>query len=119
MNITELREKRANQWKAMEGFLNSHTNVNGVLSEEDDGLYNKMEKELDTLTNEIKRLERKEMIEAELNKPIDKPITLKPMKSTMNDEENVPLRKTNKYKKSFWNAMRSKIISARQNLAMC
>lgn len=28
----------------MEGFLNSHTNVNGVLSEEDDGLYNKMEK---------------------------------------------------------------------------
>ena len=32
MNITELREKRANQWKAMEGFLNSHTNVNGVLS---------------------------------------------------------------------------------------
>lgn len=38
------------------------------------------------------------MIEAELNKPIDKPITLKPMKSTMNDEENVPLRKTNKYK---------------------
>ena len=110
MNITELREKRANQWKAMEGFLNSHTNVNGVLSEEDDALYNKMEKELDALTNEIKRLERKEMIEAELNKPIDKPITLKPMKSTMNDEENVPLRKTNKYKKSFWNAMRSKII---------
>lgn len=60
MTITELREKRAKTWSAMENFLDSHRNEQGVLSVEDDAIYTKMEKELETYTNEIKRMERKD-----------------------------------------------------------
>ncbi len=109
MTITELREKRANTWKAMEGFLDSHRNEQGVLSVEDDAIYAKMEKELDTLTNEIKRMERKDAIEAELNKPVSAPLTAKPMVVKEDEDEKKGVA-SNTYKKSFWNAMRNKTV---------
>ena len=79
MTITELREKRSKTWSAIETFLNSHRNEQGILNEEDDAIYTKMEKELETYTNEIKRMERRDAIEAELNKPVSTPLTAKPM----------------------------------------
>ena len=106
MTVTELREKRANLWKSMTSFLDSK---NGVLSAEDDATYNKMEADLNDLTNEIKRMERKEAIDAEMAKPIGSPITAKPM-SSMNEEEKEG-RASNAYKKAFWNVMRKKTIS--------
>ena len=106
MTIIELREKRAKTWSAMETFLDSHRNEKGVLNMEDDVTYSKMEKDLDDLTNEIKRLERKDMIESELNKPVSNPITAKPMTSDKEDEKTG--RASNAYKKSFWNVMRNK-----------
>ena len=60
MTITELREKRAKLWNTMEGFLDTHRKENGVLSAEDDNIYSNMETDLDALTNEIKRMERRE-----------------------------------------------------------
>jgi len=108
MTINELREKRAKTWSAMENFLDSHRTEQGVLTEEDDKAYTKMEKELESLTNEIKRMERKDAIEAELNKPVNAPITSKPM--TMDDEDEKKGRASKNYKKSFWNAMRNKTI---------
>ena len=108
MTITELREKRAKTWSAMENFLDSHRNEQGVLNEEDDAIYTKMEKELETYTNEIKRMERRDAIEAELNKPVSTPLTAKPM--TAKEDEEKAGRKSNAYKKSFWNAMRAKAI---------
>lgn len=108
MTITELREKRAKTWSAMENFLDSHRNEQGVLSVEDDAIYTKMEKELETYTNEIKRMERKDAIEAELNKPVSSPLTAKPMVAKENEEKEG--RASNSYKKSFWNAMRDKSI---------
>lgn len=80
MNITELRNKRAALWNTMEGFLDTHRNDMGVLSEEDDVTYAKMEKELDALTNEVKRMERRDAHEAELNKPVSQPLTVAPEK---------------------------------------
>lgn len=74
MNITELREKRKKLWKTMEGYLDTHRNSMGVLSAEDDATYNKMEADLDSLTSEIKRMERKDAIEAELNKAVNEAI---------------------------------------------
>lgn len=108
MTITELREKRAKTWTAMENFLDSQRNDQGVLSEEDDAIYTKMEKEFESYTNEIKRMERKDAIEAELNKPVSTPLTAKPMVAK-DEEENVG-RKSKAYKKSFWNAMRAKAV---------
>ena len=110
MTIIELREKRAKTWSAMETFLDSHRNEKGVLNMEDDVTYSKMERDLDDLTNEIKRLERKDMIEAELNKPVSNPITAKPMTSDKEDEKTG--RASNAYKKSFWNVMRNKHSNA-------
>ena len=78
MTINELRTKRATLWNTMEGFLDTHRTDKGVLSAEDDATYTNMEKDLDDLTNEIKRMERREAYEAELAKPVNKPITEKP-----------------------------------------
>ena len=78
MTITDLRTKRANLWNTMESFLDTRRNDKGVLSAEDDATYANMEKDLDDLTNEIRRMERKEAIEAELNKPVNAPITEAP-----------------------------------------
>ena len=51
MNITDLREKRAKLWNAMEGFLDTHRTDKGVLSAEDDATYAGVEKDLSDLTN--------------------------------------------------------------------
>lgn len=81
MTITEMRNKRAKLWNTMEGFLDTHRNDMGVLSAEDDSTYSKMERDLDSMTNEIKRMERRDAIEAELNKPVNTPITENPEKT--------------------------------------
>lgn len=62
MTVNELRTKRATLWNTMEGFLDTHRTDKGVLSAEDDATYNNMEKELDALTTEIKRMERRDAI---------------------------------------------------------
>ena len=108
MTITDLREKRAKAWSAMENFLDSHRTEKGVLTDEDDATYAKMEKELESLTNEIKRMERKAAIEEELSKPVNAPITSKPMANADDDEKTG--RGSKAYRKSFWNAMRTKTI---------
>ena len=107
MTKQELVTKRANLWNAMNSFLDSHRNESGVLSEEDDAAYAKMEKEFDSLSKEINRFDRKEALENELNKPVNTPIVTRP---SINDEEDKPGRGSKNYKKSFWNAMRSKVI---------
>ena len=110
MTITDLREKRAKTWNAMESFLDTHRNEKGVLSAEDDATYSRMEKDMDDLTNEIKRMERKDAIEAELNKPASTPITSKPMASKDTDD-TMTGRKSKVYDKAFWSAMRAKTIT--------
>ena len=82
MTIVELREKRAKLWATMEGFLDTHRNDKGVLSTEDDAVYANMEKELNDLTNEVRRMERRDAIAAELAKPVSSPITEQPQKAT-------------------------------------
>ena len=107
MTKQELVTKRANLWNAMNSFLDSHRNTSGVLSVEDDAKYTDMEKEFDALTKEINRLDRKDAIENELNKPVNNPIVNNPVNGS---EEEKPGRGSKNYKKSFWNAMRSKTV---------
>lgn len=79
MTILELREKRAKAWEAAKAFLDSHRNQSGVLSAEDDATYSRMEQDITDLGREIARLERQEALDAELSKPVGKPLTGKPM----------------------------------------
>lgn len=106
MTVNELRTKRATLWNTMEGFLDTHRTDKGVLSAEDDATYNNMEKELDALTTEIKRMERRDAIEAELNKPVGSPLTGKPEKQ---EPEKVG-RASNAYKEDFDRHLRGKTL---------
>ena len=75
MTILELREKRNTAWNAAKAFLDSHRTEKGTLTAEDDATYSRMEQEIADLGKEIARLERQEALEAELNKPVNKPLT--------------------------------------------
>lgn len=110
MTILELREKRAKAWEAAKAFLDSHRKENGILSAEDDAAYTKMEQEITGLGKEIERLERQEALDAELNRPVNKPLTGKPGRGADTDGgEDKTGRASDDYRKNFWNAMRSKV----------
>ena len=104
MTIIEMREKRAKLWNTMEGFLDTHRNDKGVLSAEDDATYASMEQDLNDLSNEIRRTERKDAIEAELNKPVNQPIKSAPEKR----EPEKQGRASNAYKEDFGRHLRGK-----------
>ena len=110
MTILELREKRTKAWEAAKAFLDSHRKENGVLSAEDDAAYTKMEQEITDLGKEIARLERQEALDAELNRPVNKPLTGKPGgRADADGGEDKTGRASDDYRKNFWNAMRSKV----------
>ena len=104
--ILELREKRAKAWEMAKSFLDSKRGEDGLLSAEDTAAYEKMEQEVVDLGKEIERLERQAAIDAELDKPVSEPITNKPNNNP--DGEEKKGRATDRYKKTFWNAMRRK-----------
>ena len=64
-----------------------------------------MEQEITDLGKEIARLERQEALDAELNRPVNKPLTGKPMNGK---EEAKTGRAADEYRQNFWNMMRSK-----------
>ena len=104
--ILELREKRAKAWEAAKAFLDSKRGANGLLSAEYLAAYDKMYADLVNLCKEIDRLERQAALDAELSKPVNTPITGKP--AAPSGEEKTG-RASVEYRKSFWNAMRSKM----------
>ena len=108
MNITEMRNKRKKLIETMDGFLETHQH-DGSLSAEDDATYREMENTINTLTSDIHRMERRAEIEAELEKPVGKPITEKPA-AGMNAENEAKIRKK-EYNKFFWNVMRKKLVN--------
>ena len=64
-----------------------------------------MEQEITDLGKEIARLERQEALDAELNRPVNKPLTGKPM----NGKEDAKTgRAADEDRTNFWNMMRSK-----------
>lgn len=109
MTMTEMRNKRAKLWNTMEGFLESHRNDMGVLSQEDDAAYEKMERDLDSLTNEIKRMERRDAIEAELNRPVNRPITETPEKAASLKPDKVG-RASDAYREDFDRHLRGRML---------
>lgn len=108
--INELRAKRAQAWEGAKAFLESHRNEKGFLSAEDDAAYTRMEQDIDALGKEIKRLERQQEIDAELNRPTSQPITEKPAAAT-GIADTKQGRKSDEYKTAFWNMMRSKAVT--------
>ena len=105
MTLKELIEKRAKVWETAKNFVDTHENENGVLSAEDTATYNRMEQEIEDLTNAIDRQQRAERREAELSKPVNSPLTGKPYVDEK--EEEKAGRASDAYKGAMLSAMRS------------
>ena len=105
MTILELREKRNKAWEAAKAFLESHRTEKGTLTAEDDATYTQMEQEINDLGKEIARLERQEALEAELNRPVNQPLTNKPGSGRV--EEPKTGRASDEYRKAMLDAFRS------------
>lgn len=102
--ILELREKRAKAWEAAKAFLDTKRNDSGLLSAEDAATYDKMEADVVALGKEIDRLERQVALDAELNKPVNSPITGKP--GVPRGEEPKMGRASDEYRKAMLDALR-------------
>ena len=105
MTILELREKRNKAWEAAKAFLESNRTEKGTLTAEDDATYTQMEQEINDLGKEIARLERQEALEAELNRPVNQPLTSKP--GSGRGEEPKTGRASDEYRKAMLDAFRS------------
>ena len=105
MTILELREKRNKAWEAAKAFLDSHRTEKGTLTAEDDATYTRMEQDINDLGKEIARLERQEQMEAELSKPVNRPLTTKPESGIITGAKAG--RASNEYKKAMLDALRS------------
>ena len=105
MTIQELYTKRATAWEAAKQFLDIHRMENGMLSSEDGEVYDRMEKEIENLTTEIERMKRLDSIGRDLEKPVNKPLTSKPMASEPEEEKKG--RFSHQYAVDFLAAMRT------------
>lgn len=109
--IQELREKRATVWEKTKKFLDEHREENGLISPENNAVYEKMEKEVIDLGKEVERLERQEMMDRELSAALSKPLTTRPEKP----KEHKSGRASDEYKTAFWGAMKNRINPTVQN----
>ncbi len=103
--LIELRAERAALVKKSRDFLETRAEADMRLSAEDDSIYTKMENDLLDLDKTIERMERLERREAELEKPVNAPLTSKP--GNPNTEEKKG-RASDSYRKAFWNSIRTK-----------
>lgn len=105
MKLQELIAKRAKVWEEAKAFVESHQKENGTLSAEDTAAYEKMEAEITDLTAAIDRERRAEEREAELNKPVNTPLTAKPYKA--DGDGGKTGRASDEYRKGMLQALRS------------
>ena len=104
MTILELMNKRANLWENAKDFATSHEDRNGCLSAEDNATYEKMEADIQALTNEIERKTREAEMDKMLAMPVNSPITGKPFSGK---EEEKTGRASNEYKNAMLKALRT------------
>lgn len=106
MTIQELREKRSKAWDTARDFLDSKRNASGVLSEEDSKTYDALEAEVVNLGKEIKRMERMEQIDAEMNAPTSTPVVSTPGMHISTQEKTGTA--SAEYTAAFWNSIRNR-----------
>ena len=104
MDLNEMIKNRADFLAQMRTFVDSHEDKNGNLNSDDANTYRKMEEDFDAMTNSINREQRAMQRESELSKPVNFPITSRPLKA--NDDVKTG-RASNEYKEAMLNAMRT------------
>ena len=116
MTILELREKRNKAWEAAKAFVETKRDKDGLLSAEDAATYAEMEQKVQNYSAEIARMEEMESMEAELNKPVNTPITGKPMNGVGGQEKKTG-RASNEYKEAMLHAIRNNFRNIRNVLS--
>lgn len=106
MKLQQLIDQRAKAWEQAKAFVDSHQKENGTLSAEDTATYEKMEAEITDLTAAIDRQRRAEEREAELNKPVNTPLTERPGKGNITEDKKTG-RASDEYKRDMLTALRS------------
>ena len=110
MNIMELNQKRQDAVDAAKLFVASHRNEHGVLSDEDNAIWEKMDKEIQDYSREIKRMTREAQMDEELKAPVNQPLVSKPATSTTpmdGAEKPKSFRAKAEYKQAMLDALRS------------
>ena len=103
--ILEMIEKRNQAWEGAKAFVESKRDKDGLLSTEDAAAYAAMEQKVKDYGAEIARLLEMEAIEQELAKPVNTPLTGKPMSSTEKPEKTG--RASEAYKQAMLTALRT------------
>lgn len=103
-NLQNLIEKRAKAWEGAKAFVESKKDKDGLLKEEDVQIYNEMEAKIAQFSSEIERVSRMEQMEKELSKPMNTPLTGKPMAEKMQSEKE---QKNAMHKEAMLKALRS------------
>ena len=116
MTILELREKRNKAWEAAKAFVETKRDKDGLLSAEDAATYAEMEQKVQNYSAEIARMEEMEAMEAELNKPVNTPITNRPMGGT-NPQEKKTGRASDEYRDAMLHAIRNNFRNIRNVLS--
>lgn len=101
--INELMEKRLKVWEEAKRFVENNKDEDGLLTNKDVEIYNEMEEKVKNFTREIERKKEMELLEKELTKPINTPLTRKPM--TMEKEEKDKM--SDEYRNSMLKAFRT------------
>lgn len=115
MTILELREKRNKAWEAAKAFVETKRDKDGLLSAEDAATYAEMEQKVQNYSAEIARMEAMEAMEAELNKPVNTPLTGRPMNGNPQDKKTG--RASNEYKEAMLQAIRTNFRNVRNVLS--
>ena len=105
MTLLEMIDKRNQAWNAAKSFVESRRGKDGLLSAEDAKTYSEMEQKVRDYGAEIERLQAMDAMEAELSKPLNAPLTAKPMVNK--NEPKKTGRASDEYKKGMLTALRS------------
>ena len=105
MTLLEMIDKRNQAWNAAKSFVESRRGKDGLLSAEDAKTYSEMEQKVRDYGAEIERLQAMDAMEAEMSKPLNAPLTAKPMVNK--DEPKKTGRASDEYKKGMLTALRS------------
>lgn len=103
--ILEMIEKRNQAWEGAKAFVESKRDKDGLLSTEDAAAYAAMEQKVKDYGAEIARLQEMEAMEQELAKPVNTPLTGKPMSTTEKPEKTG--RASEAYKQAILTALRT------------
>lgn len=103
--ILEMIEKRNQAWEGAKAFVESKRDKDGLLSTEDAATYATMEQKVKDYGAEIARLQEMEAMEQELAKPVNTPLTGKPLSTTEKPEKTG--RASEAYKQAMLTALRT------------